>query len=132
MRNKEKGKLFRWLLPPLCERRGGIPPSSGSKIRERKTGPYLLPYLLIPPFRGLVPTSRPVEENSSQCAYQLLIDFQISYLDRIRANEPPPYCLFAHRRWALTRPVLIAIYWCSRHRKYCRLIQAMRPTWKGL
>ena len=48
-----------------------------------------LPSLLIPPSRGLVPTSRPVEENSSQCAYQLLIDLRISYLDRKRANEPP-------------------------------------------
>lgn len=88
----------------------------------------LLPYLLFPPFRGLVPTSRPVEEKKSQCAYQLLIDLKISYLDRIRANFPLPlsYCLFlllAHCRWALTRLVLIAIYWCSRHRKSRRLIQ---------
>jgi len=103
-----------------------------------KTGPYLLPYLLIPPFRGLVPTSRPVEENSSQCAYQLLIDLQIPYLDRIRAIEPPSYCLFlllAYRRWALTRPVLIAIYWCSRHRKSRRLLtkrHGRKQRWTGL
>ena len=41
------------------------------------------------PWIGSNKKERPVEENSSQCAYQLLIDLQISYLDRIRANEPP-------------------------------------------
>lgn len=37
-----------------------------------------------------------------------------------------PSCLFlllAYRRWAWTRPVLNAIYWCFRHRKSRRLIQ---------
>ena len=85
----------------------------------------LLPF--IPPFRGLVPTSRPVEENSSQCAYQLLIDLQIQ--DKSKWT-PPSYCIFlilAHCRWALTRPVLIAIYWCSRHRKSHRLHEYRPP-----
>lgn len=40
--------------------------------------------------------------------------------------NPPQNCLFlllAHRQWALTRSVIIAIYWCSRHRKSRLFIQ---------